>query len=258
MKMSTGLIKPLFAVPMVLILIMTAATSQAADGSPSLLAALATDTADIAPIDATAGFGLGDRTLLAAVENDQPAQSIEPGDIEIDPAPTPAATDPADPYAKGSMLYQAYGAAIFGHDAGEIYLGHVGFAYYFIDKHAILFELVAGDFDGQTFRGQEGGDGFVWGANLLIRWNFYNADPVSAYLDFGAGILFFNEPYAASGTHSNFSPQGGLGISVRLDNRCRLMAGARWHHVSNAFRKGEDQNPGTNAAMLYLGLMWGY
>ena len=53
----------------------------------------------------------------------------------------------------------------------------------------------------------------------------------------------------------NFTPQAGVGMGYLLDERTYLTAGARWHHVSNAFRKGDDQNPGSDGAMVYLGLM---
>ena len=96
------------------------------------------ELAAIAPIDATAGFGLTDQAFAAAPAPDQPDPPSQPAlpdqadDVDLKPAPDSGSTSAASPYSTGNVLYHGYGGAVFGHDAGEIYLGHIGVAYYFL------------------------------------------------------------------------------------------------------------------------------
>jgi len=184
-------------------------------------------------VDATAAFGL-----------------TEPNQPEVSEAPPVV-----KPFNKGSWEVHSYFGAIVGDPVGEIYTGNIGIGFYVEDDIAVVFEGVAGGFDGEPVQGHQGGDGFVGGATLMLRHQLIIEPNYSFYIDFGAGLLFFEEPYPASGTHANFSPQAGAGFTLKLSDKLHLMGGARWHHVSNAFRKGDDQNPGADAFMGYVGLL---
>ena len=75
----------------------------------------------------------------------------------------------------------------------------------------------------------------------------------------GAGIQESSDPFPEGktniGTHFNFRPQLGMGFTVGLTDQVRLMAGARWLHISNADRDGSVHNPGYDAVLVYSGLM---
>ena len=134
----------------------------------------------------------------------QEAQRItlaEPESLE----PTTDIPTQTKPFAAGSWAFHSYGAAVFGDDAGELYLGHAGIGFYVEDEIAVVFEVVGGGFDGKSQSGKTGNDGAVGGANLLIRHHFYHDEHLTLFFEGGAGILIFEAPFPADGTHGRKS-----------------------------------------------------
>ncbi len=152
------------------------------------------------------------------------------------------------PFAAGSWTFQTYGSAgVFDSDKGEIYTGHIGVGYYFVDDLSINLEAFGGWVTPE--RDEHGG---VGGFDLLLRWHFVNEDGYSLYIDGGAGFQQATTNYP-SDSHHNFRPQFGIGGTLELFDSARLMVGVRWLHISNAGTT--DGNDGFDGAQFYAGLM---
>ena len=90
------------------------------------------------------------------------------------------------------------------------------------------------------------------GLSLVMRWQFLLRERWSLYFDGGCGVAGFTSAVPRAGARLNFTPQLGLGGTVRIDDRLRLMGGVRWFHVSNG--QTADSNPGVDMIVGYLGL----
>ena len=152
----------------------------------------------------------------------------------------------------GTWTFLMYGSAALADASGQIYTSHTGVGYYFRDNLSINVEFVAGGIDID-----EGGkeSSSVYGGDLLLRWHYFKKGGFSSYVDVGAGFQQSSRPFPIVGTHFNFRPQTGLGITLDLNDQVKLMTGARWLHVSNAGKNGKLRNPGYDAAQIYMGLM---
>lgn len=171
-----------------------------------------------------------------------------------EPAMSDAAAPPhrGEAFAAGTWTFQAYGSASVFADTGEIYQGHVGVGYHLWDGVSVNIEGVFGYVDANQ---PSVNNGFTSGVDLLFRCHVIRERDFSIYIEGGAGLIWFEDEFPRRGTHQNFTPQAGLGFTYRLGESVRLMAGARWHHVSNANKSGVDSNPGYDAAMFYAGVM---
>jgi hypothetical protein len=169
---------------------------------------------------------------------------------QTDPA-TATPVDVSKPaFSQGSWTALAYGSGSFSGDDGDVYLGHVGVGYYFLDGHAINAELAFGGIDGDS--GAE--DSAAVAVELMVRSHWIRRDRWSLYVDAGAGIIWTENEFPAGGTDWNFTPQAGVGLTVELSESSHLMAGTRWYHISNANREGSKNNPGYNSIMVYVGV----
>ena len=202
------------------------------------------------------------------------AQADEPQfdtSLRLSLAEPPTAGDEADAatpasglFLQGTWTFTAYGSATFGDDAGELYLKHMGVGYHLWDYISINVEYISGYVSAEEYVGTGGGggpvmrvdpDGFAVGFDLLVRWHFLHGDAWSVYLDGGVGLIWFQEAFPIMGTRQNFTPQAGFGATVHVCDNVRLIVGARWHHISNASKKGESQNPGFDGVMVYAGIV---
>ncbi|MBI4524099.1 MAG: acyloxyacyl hydrolase [Deltaproteobacteria bacterium] len=151
-------------------------------------------------------------------------------------------------FAAGTRNITIYPSAAAGKSGRKIYAGHVGLGYYVIDNLSINLEGVGYGID------QDNDTGAV-GLDLLPRWHYMRAADWSLYLDGGAGIIYSNNRLGESGTHFNFTLQGGLGVTYHLTGNLIPITGLRWFHISNARIQGKDRNVGFDSPMFYLGLM---
>lgn len=95
------------------------------------------------------------------------------------------------------------------------------------------------------------------GASLAtyFKWHYYHTDRMTLFAEAGLGVLLAGEQVPPEGTNFNFQPTLGGGLTWRLtDAGLRLVAGLRWHHISNARILGDDDNPARDGAMLYAGI----
>jgi len=149
----------------------------------------------------------------------------------------------------GSWRWAIYGggAADVSEDA-EHYNLHFSAEHFLAEYFSINLELGALYFNQLQ---DTGGANF----SVLLRWHLLHGEDWTIYADAGCGLLLAGEEVPDDGTNFNFTPQAGFGGTLDVGNDgARLMAGVRWHHISNARIKGEDQNPGRDALMVYLGM----
>lgn len=154
----------------------------------------------------------------------------------------------SNPFTSGRWTLVGYGSAAVGKTARKIYAGHVGLGYYFVDNLSVNLEAV-GYFIDQKNETSAGS------LDLLPRWHYLRSRNLSLYLDASAGLIYSDKRLGESGTHFNFTLQGGLGATYDLTEGFIPMTGVRWLHISNARLQGKDRNVGFDSPMFYLGVM---
>ena len=122
-----------------------------------------------------------------------------------------------------------------------------GVSYFLIDD--LSLDL---DFSGM-YIDQEGDNAVAVNMNMLLRWHFHHDRQRNwtLYLDGGIGLFQANEDVPAfKGSHFNFTPQLGGGVSWQVARDVQMLAGLRWHHISNA--NIFDVNDGRDSAFVYV------
>ncbi len=147
-----------------------------------------------------------------------------------------------------------------------------GYAHNFQGDHSFnvaavtLSSFVARDLElgvelGGWLFNQDGADTAGGTLNLLARWHFWEWDNYdwTLYADAGIGILAAGNDVPADGTNFNFNPRLGAGFTKALGEggrAPRLQVGVRWNHFSNARIQGDDENPGRDDLMVYVGVVF--
>ena len=101
----------------------------------------------------------------------------------------------------------------------------------------------------------------VYGFDLMGRYHFTEplsaASPLGVYLEAGAGLQYTGPTsLPRTGTHLNFRLRAGAGAAYRLTDRCALLGGVNWFHVSNGNLL--TPNNGHDGPLFYLGLRMGF
>jgi hypothetical protein len=194
-------------------------------------------------------------TPAPSADQNTPSSSQSP--TEIDTLPPPVFSDQkTEDFARHSWSFQTYGSVSFGSRTGRLYLAHMGLGYFLLDGFSINLEAVGGGVrEPGAFAGEDDWATLA-GFDLLARWHFLRGEGWSIYAEAGAGMIYASREFPPGGTHFNFSPQVGLGATVRVMGDARLMLGCRYHHISNASIQGSDRNPGFDGIMPYAGLMF--
>lgn len=196
-------------------------------------------------------------TLTPEQPQDSSAPSAQQATAGVSSQPDPAHPSPIPPlpgdnpfFHRGSWRYQFTLAAGADSNSNNLYFGGVAFSYFLEDNFTVDFEV-----NGAYWDQHEGND--TGGVNLamLLRWHFWRwgEDRYSLYTDAGIGLALSADDVPGTGSDFNFTPAFGIGISAKLATTdTRLLAGIRWHHISNAniFRS----NPGDDRLMVYAGL----
>ncbi len=167
------------------------------------------------------------------------------------------AADPAvpAPFGKAGQTWWSItgGPAFWARDTQ--YWGNVSLSlsHFIADDFEIGAELGAWWFD------QDGPNAEGLSIICNLRWHFWHdqKDRWTAYADAGIGILGSTQPVPADGLSFNFLPRAGLGLTRQLGSGPeRLIAGARWQHISNARIRGGESNPGRDAVQFYVGVVF--
>ena len=83
--------------------------------------------------------------------------------------------------------------------------------------------------------GQDAGDDAAFvGVSVMLRWHFLRNESWTLYADLGIGLVYATSPVPPDGSRLDFTPQAGVGCSIALDARTRLLLGVGWYHLSNA------------------------
>ena len=187
---------------------------------------------------------------LPAEEASRPPAS-QAARLDPDTRPTPGTSEQ---FSSGTWTLQLDGTFIrpyenrhFEQFAG----GQVGIGYYLIDRLSVNADLPV------YWVNQRGPKTVGSGFDLLARWNFVERGRLSLYVDGGAGLLVADHSVPRGGTHVNFMPQIGLGMTWMLDRHAYLFGGARLWHLSNAGFEGQDRNPSVDGSVMgYIGIGW--
>jgi len=96
--------------------------------------------------------------------------------------------------------------------------------------------------------------------SLVMRYHFFQAERWSAFAEAGMGLMVAGDDVPDTGTSFNLMPRLGAGVTWQIseDSSTRLITGLRWHHISNARIKGEEDNPARDGPGLYVGLMYSF
>ena len=148
--------------------------------------------------------------------------------------------------AKDSWRWQVLGSWMGDFDGADQLEAEWSASWFFVENLSLDFG-VSGDAILQP--GTDAGGG---GASLMMRWHFLARAEWSLFADIGCGLLFTNEPVPSDGGRVNFTPRAGLGGTIDVGGGARLMAGARWYHISNA-NTGQD-NPGRDSLQVFGGV----
>jgi hypothetical protein len=87
---------------------------------------------------------------------------------------------------------------------------------------------------------------------VLWRWNFEPHGNIVPFTELAAGALWTRDPVPARTSTANFTGHVSFGIRYFFRPRASVVAGYRFHHISNGNRI--EHNPGINAHMLQFGV----
>lgn len=124
---------------------------------------------------------------------------------------------------------------------------NIGYSRFLVDDVEWLLELAT------WYHDQEGDDAASLNPAMEFRWHFFNNGNTSVFLNVGIGVLVATDNVPDMGTGFDFTPRAGIGLTQAIGHDgTRLIAGLRWHHISNARINGEARNPSRDAPMLYV------
>lgn len=207
----------------------------AADGrAPALLAAFADDAT-------------GEPDATGDLNADSPRLDGRDASGQTDPV-TRSLAAPARFGARGTTRGYLHGGWGFqaSNSSNNEWIAGLGVEHFIEEGLSLSLEL-----NGLSIR-QDGPNARAVNVNLLFRWHLVMEERWSFYLDGGAGLLFASEEVPDAGSEFNFTPQAGLGATFDIGGDVRLMAGARWHHISNA--NTDSNNPGRDNILAYAGV----
>lgn len=138
---------------------------------------------------------------------------------------------------------------------------HASFSQFLADEFEFLIEAAGWYFS------QPGSDTAGISGSMVFRWHFWQSEDKrwTTFADAGIGLLGAFDNVPEGGTSFNFLPRAGAGFTYALNpatdtgdglesRGARLVAGVRWHHISNARVNSDTRNPARDAIMLYAGI----
>ena len=136
----------------------------------------------------------------------------------------------------------------------ELYNLDLSVGYFLWDNHQLNLEL-------QGYWADQPFDSDVWigGIGVLGRWHFLRGDKWSVFIDGGGGVTYADQEFPQSpydGTNFNFTGKVGLGATYAIGDDTRLIAGARYFHLSNGNYRNRDDNPTFDGIQFWGGVMW--
>ena len=157
-------------------------------------------------------------------------------------------------FEKGTWTLELHGGMyddVFRSDEDNN-IATVAGGYYFADRHCFRVELTGWDMNAKDGNP----DTTALGGNLGLRFHFLEYRRLTLFAEGILGFYYADRKFPPGGTHFNFTQQGGLGATLRLDDNVHLFGGARYVHASNARIHGEDENPSVDALGGYAGVLF--
>ena len=189
---------------------------------------------------------------LALLDDDDATVSANPDRQKLPDADTLTSSSKPRPYAtQDSTAWWFEVGAGSNFDEGWVPIGRVGFEWYPVEG----FSLGA-SFDGIGVGLKDTSTTAGVDAALLIRWHVLRRTTWSLYFDGGCGFAVFADEVPTGASRFCFTPQLGVGITYEVADNARLLAGARWFHISNG--QSATRNPGVDMLELYLGMTFAY
>jgi hypothetical protein len=109
----------------------------------------------------------------------------------------------------------------------------------------------------RSWFGNEYGDGNesvrALSASILLRYKFgVGSQRVNWYMEGGSGPMWADRRVPAATSRFNFMTQAGIGALLFPERRVGVIAGLRFHHISNGGYA--PRNPGLNVTGVVLGV----
>ncbi len=128
----------------------------------------------------------------------------------------------------------------------------------------VAWELVGYDVDSHVVGSR---DSTGLGLNLLFRHDSrllggLREQGLTPFWELGAGMAYFdkrtpNSTVFGDGTHFNFDYFFGLGVRTPVGTQGgEFQIGARYFHLSNANKNGDNRNPSIDAVGGFVGISW--
>lgn len=130
---------------------------------------------------------------------------------------------------------------------------YFSYSHFIEDRVEVIAELSVRSFN------QEGNNAQGINPAIIFRYHWWKSDEEATwtfYTDLGIGVMLSTDDVPEDGSSFNFTPRAGLGFTRALSQDTRLLIGLRWSHISNGRLWGDDDNPGSDAAMLHVGVIW--
>ena len=160
--------------------------------------------------------------------------------------------EPGEDFREGTWAWEAGVSYIhpIRFSESKFYNAHAAASYYFGNDVA-LGGFVEGYYADQVYE-----DTAIVGAGVQFRWHFLEAEKFSLFFDGGIGFTLAEEEVPEGGTHFNYTPRGGGGVTVELDEGVHLIGAVRFWHISNGNLYGRDENPSQDGVQYYVGVMF--
>jgi len=184
--------------------------------------------------------------------------NVTPAGLGAQPGAAAPATPSAPPEAATAQHFGAAGTqwltfgAGYGSDFedGDDFDVNGAWSTFIADNVEFAAELAG------WYHSQEQDDALSINPSIVFRWHFINTGEWTVYADVGIGVMASTEDVPENGTSFNFTPRAGAGFTKLLNDRgWRLQVGARWAHWSNARINGDDDNPGKDDVLGYVGII---
>jgi hypothetical protein len=90
-------------------------------------------------------------------------------------------------------------------------------------------------------------------ADAIGRFYLHSEETWGAFLEVTGGYLQATDAIPPGGTEWNFTFSWGAGVDVPVGDDVDFIAGATYHHISNALGRQNPRNPSQNEAQLWVG-----
>jgi len=200
-------------------------------------------------------------TLFACLTASTSAQSADPTSL-LSPAEPVFVFEEASnqeielalPFGSQDTQHLTFGSMVAPDFKGHVDVSiHGQYTYFVVDDFEVGVEAALwGFFQDDNTAGLS--------TSLVMRYHFFQAERWSAFAEAGMGLMVAGDDVPDTGTSFNLMPRLGAGVTWQIseDSSTRLITGLRWHHISNARIKGEEDNPARDGPGLYVGLMYSF